>query len=182
MQRLVFATGNKEKLREAEAILGFKLDGTNLIIDEIQSLDGVEVATKKARAYYDKLNEPLFAEDSVAEIEAIKPLPGPYIKDFWSVLGNEGLCRFVDGKSRRIVNKVILVFIDENNEEHVFVGETVGEIAEHPVGEDGWGWDPIFIPEGTRETYAQMGLDQKNKYSSRSKALIEFRKWIQNHD
>lgn len=179
MDKLTFATGNKDKLREAERILNIKLHGTNLEIDEIQSLDGAEVAIKKARAYFNALKRPLFSEDSIVVFKALKPLPGPYIKDFWKALGNGGLCNLLEGKSREVVNEVIIVFIDKNGKEYVFSGKTIGQIAHKPKGKKGWGWDPIFVPDGSTKTYGEMEANEKNKYSARQKAFLKFSKWLQ---
>ena len=182
MDKLIFATGNKGKLEEAEIILGRKLVATDLEVDEIQSLDGTEVATKKARAYFKELKKPIFVEDSVGSFKAIHPLPGPYIKDFWKVFGNQGLCDLLDGKSREVTNEVIVVYIDSKGKEYVFKGVTKGTIATKPKGDKGWGWDPIFIPKGSNKTFGEMEMAEKNKYSARKKAFIKFKKWIENNE
>ena len=175
---IIFATGNKDKLREAEDILGIRVTGTELEVDEIQSLDPVEVAIKKAKDYYKILGKPLFIEDSTATFKALNKLPGPYLKDFYVSLGNEGLARLLDGKVRSAEVSTVLVFIDEFGKEHVFIGKLNGSIAKKPRGDKGWGWDPVFIPKGSLKTFGEMGEAEKNKYSMRAKALKLFKKWL----
>ncbi len=175
---IIFATGNKDKLREAENILGIEVKGTKLEVDEIQSLDPIKVAVKKAKDYFVKLGKPLFVEDSTATFKALNKLPGPYLKDFYVSLGNEGLTRLLDGKDRGAEVSTVLVFVDEFGKEHVFLGKLNGSIAEKPRGDKGWGWDPVFIPKGSKKTFGEMEESQKNKYSMRAKALKLFKKWL----
>lgn len=175
---IIFATGNKDKLREAEHILGIKVTGTELEVDEIQSLDPVKVAVRKARDCYKLLNKPLFVEDTIVTFTALNKLPGSYIKDFYESLGNEGLARLLDGKARSAEVSTILVFIDESGKENVFIGKFNGSISEKPRGDKGWGWDPIFIPEGSNKTFGEMEEVEKNKYSMRARALKLFKKWL----
>ena len=91
MIKLYFATGNEGKLKEAQNILGVDVEGVGLEIDEIQSMDPVEVAVKKARAYYSALKKPIFIEDVSVSIKALYGLPGTYIDAFMQSLGNEGI-------------------------------------------------------------------------------------------
>ena len=175
---IIFASGNKDKIREAESILGIKVEGTTLEIDEIQSLDTTEVTSKKAGAYYKELKKPVFVEDSAAIFKALEPLPGPYIKDFYEALGNKGICRLLDGKSRDVVARATVVFKDDVGGEQVFIGDVEGEIAESPRGDLGWGWDPIFIPKGSGKTFGEMTMEEKNKYSHRRIAFKKFAKWL----
>jgi non-canonical purine NTP pyrophosphatase (RdgB/HAM1 family) len=175
---IIFATSNKDKVREAESILGVKVVGNSLEIDEIQSLDTTEVTVKKARAYFKELNKPVFVEDSAGIFKAIEPLPGPYIKDFYDALGNIGLCRLLEGKDRGVIARATVVYKDKQKDEHVFVGDVEGKIAKNPKGDSGWGWDPIFIPNGSNKTFGEMTMVEKNKFSHRRIALEKFAKWL----
>ena len=82
MKKLYFATTNEGKLKEAKSILKVEVVGTPLEIDEVQSMDPIEVATKKARLYFEKLRKPIFVEDVSVFIKALNGLPGPYIDAF----------------------------------------------------------------------------------------------------
>ena len=181
IDRIFFATTNEGKIREAQEILGVKVNGTSLEIEEIQSLDPLNVAVAKARAYFDALKEPLFVEDTSLSFEGLNGLPGPYISDMAKALGNEGLAELIKGKSRKAQAQVTLVFVDSKGKEHSFIGVTEGTIAVSPKGEGGFGWDPIFIPEGEKRTFGEMSLEEKNKYSMRAKALMAFKEWLSSH-
>ena len=178
MRKIYFATTNEDKIREAKAILDVDVVGTDIEIDEIQSLDPVVVAIAKARAYHQKLKKPIFVEDGSASFKALNTLPGPYLKDFYEALGNDGLCKLLNGKKRDAVVRVVIVFIDSKNKEHVFTGEVEGEIVAKPRGKKGWGWDPVFRPKGSRKTFGEMTMNEKNKYSMRAIALQHFKKWL----
>lgn len=180
MQKLIFATGNKGKLAETKSILGFAVEGVSLDIDEVQSLDPVEVAVKKAKAYFFKLKKPVFVEDVSLIFKALGSLPGPYIDSFSKELGNEGMIELLNGKTREGTAQTTIVFVDKKGKEHIFKGLIKGRISRKPKGDNGFGWDPIFIPKGSTKTFAEMELKEKNKYSMRKKALQKFKKWLKN--
>ncbi|MCK9368634.1 RdgB/HAM1 family non-canonical purine NTP pyrophosphatase [Candidatus Dojkabacteria bacterium] len=176
---IYFGTTSEGKLSEARSIFKCEIIGTPLKIDEIQSLDVVDVATKKARGYFKELNKPVFIEDVGLFFEELNGLPGAYINDFYDALGNQGLIDLLKGrKNRKALAKTVIVFIDESGIEHVFEGEISGRISENILGEKGWGWDPIFIPDGSDKTFAQMPLQEKNKYSMRAQAMEKFKKYL----
>lgn len=182
INKIAFATTNEGKLKEARELLGIEVEGSGLEIDEIQSLDKSIVAEKKARAYYDKLQKPILVEDVSLEIEALNNLPGTYINDFSKALGNEGICELLkDKENRNATAYTTLVFIDEKGDSHEFVGEVKGKVSLHPRGADGFGWDPIFIPDGETRTFAEIKAEEKNKYSMRAKAFEKFKAWLSNH-
>lgn len=179
MNKLIFATGNKGKLEEAKIILGIDVVGTNLEIDEIQSLDSVEVAVKKAKEYYKKLKKPIFVEDFSFNFKSLNGLPGVYIDSFLKALGNDGIISLLKNKKdRTAVAQATVVYIDKKGKEHIFIGKVNGKIALKQKGKNGFGWDPIFIPDGSKKTFAEMELKEKNKYSMRKKALMKFKNWL----
>ncbi len=175
----IFASSNKNKLREIEEILGIKIEGTSLEIDEIQSLDSDLVAIKKAEAYFDAIKKPLFVEDTSLSFKGLNGLPGTYINDFSKALGNDGLVGLLKGvKDRSAEARVTLVYKENKNSHKVFEGIVKGVISKSPKGENGFGWDAIFIPNGAKKTFGQMSLDEKNGFSMRTKALLLFKKWL----
>jgi len=180
-KKLTFATTNKGKLQEASRFLGIEVEGCGLEVDEIQSLDPEKVAIKKGVAYFEKLNNPILVEDVALTFHAFGKLPGTYINDFFQVLGNKGLTDLLHTmSSRKATALTTLVFIENKNEFHVFTGIVDGEIANEPRGNNGFGWDPIFKPDGSQQTFAEMGEVEKSKYSMRSKALVKFKAWLDN--
>jgi len=175
---MYFATTNQGKLKEASTILGVEVVGIPLEIDEIQSLDPIEVATKKARSYWSSLKKSLFVEDVALFIDSINGLPGTYIDAFMKALGNEGILEVLKSDEQRDATaQTTIVYVDVKGNNHLFVGRTIGSIALKPRG-GGFGWDPIFIPKGSKKTFGEMTMGEKNKYSMRSKALKEFKKWL----
>ena len=179
MKKIYFATNNEGKLKEAHNILGIEVIGSGLEIDEIQSIDPVEVAVKKARAYYEKLKKPIFVEDVSVSIKALNGLPGPYIDAFMKTLSNEGIVEVMKGKNnRKVVAQATVVYVSEKGKEEIFTGVVKGTISEKPKG-TGFGWDPIFIPKGETKTFGEMTLDEKNRYSMRAKALKKFKEWLE---
>lgn len=112
--------------------------------------------------------------------KAFKNLPGVYIKDFLENLGNEGLVKLIPKtKSRDAKAIAVLTYFDGRGKPKLFKGEVKGTIANKPKGSKGFGWDPIFIPQGSKKTFGQMDMEEKNKYSMRRKALLKLRKWLE---
>lgn len=180
MKKLYFATTNEGKLKEARDILDLEIDSTSLEVDEIQSLDPIEVAVKKAHSYFEKLRKPVFIEDVSLGFNTFGRLPGPYINDFFKELGNDGLIELMENqKDRSAIAQTTIVYVDKMGKMHVFEGVLNGRISEKAKGENGFGWDPIFIPEKADKTFGEMELKEKNKYSMRAKALKSFKNWLQ---
>ena len=167
-------TGNHNKAREAAEILGVELRSIALDLPELQDLDVAQVATVKAAAAREALGAPDFpilVEDSGLAVEAWNGLPGALTKWFLASVGNEGILRMLSGeenRSARAVCAVAIAFGDGST--RVFLGEVGGMIAPEPRGSGGFGWDPIFVPEGYAETYAELG-PRKHEDSHRARAL-----------
>lgn len=180
MKKIYFATTNANKLAEASELLGLEVQGMGLNIDEIQSLNSEEVVIKKAKAYFAQIKKPIFVEDTCLSFKALNGLPGTYINDFFDALGNEGLCKLLDTFSDCSAEaKVTIAFIKSENEIHTFEGVVKGTIARGPKGDQGFGWDPIFVPEGQNKTFAQMEASEKNEYSMRARAFEKFSRWLE---
>ena len=183
MDKLHFATINKDKLKEASEILKRRIIGIPGDVEEIQSMDLEKVATQKATGYYQVLKKPLFVEDVALSFSALKGLPGAYINDFSKVLGNDGLIELLKNKKdRKAVASTVIAYIPEAGKVYKFKGVVKGTIAKKPRGDNGFGWDAIFIPNGEKRTFAEMTLKEKNKYSMRKKALEKFSNWIEGQD
>lgn len=167
-------TSNHNKAREAEEILGVKLRAIALDLPEMQDLDVAQVAAVKAASAREALGDPdspILVEDSGLVIGAWNGLPGALTKWFLNSVGIEGLLRMLsaeEDRSARAVCAVAVAFADASV--RVFAGEVEGSIAPEPRGFGGFGWDPIFIPEGYKETYAELG-PRKHGVSHRARAL-----------
>ena len=171
--KAVFVTTNEHKLREVERILGVELERASPDVPEIQALDFGEVAARKARDASEALGsppQPVIVEDS--------GLPGALTKWFLTSVSNEGILGILSGEDRRASAVCAVAVVDAGGEVHHFRGEVPGSIAPEPRGEEGFGWDPIFVPEGGDLTYAQMG-DAKHEDSHRARAFRQVRGWLE---
>jgi non-canonical purine NTP pyrophosphatase (RdgB/HAM1 family) len=171
MEKITFVTGSADKARELENYLGIVVNQQKLDFPEIQSLDLEMVAIAKAEKAYDLLGVPVLVEDTALTFSALGKLPGPFIKYFLESLQNEGLVKLLNNfESREAIATTCFALADKNGVQ-TFVGETLGSVVDKPRGEEGFGWDAIFIPDGYTQTWAEMTLEEKQKTSMRRKAL-----------
>jgi non-canonical purine NTP pyrophosphatase (RdgB/HAM1 family) len=177
----LFVTSNPNKAREAAEIMGLELKSIALDLPELQDLDVAQVAAVKAAAARETLgapDSPILVEDSGFVIEAWNGLPGALTKWFLASVGNEGILKMLSGeenRSARAVCAVAIAFADGAT--RVFLGEVGGGIASEPRGSGGFGWDPIFVPEGYSQTYAEL-CSRKHEDSHRARALRAAREAI----
>lgn len=183
----VFVTSNEHKRREAAKILGVSLESAAPEVPEIQALDVAEVAAAKALAAHKALGfppRPVLVEDSGLVVEAWNGLPGAFTKWFVQSVGNEGLLRMIPPGEDRSARAVCVVAVAGGSSEvssenvRLFRGEVSGLLAHGPRGGEGFGWDPIFIPEGSSLTYAEMGA-AKHEDSHRARAFRAVREWLE---
>ena len=156
---LTFVTGNQNKADYLAKYLGVAIDHRKLDLDEIQSLNLHTVVEHKVRQAYGQLQSPVLVEDVSLEFNALGRLPGTFIRFFVDELSFEDICRLLDGKARGATARCTFAYFD-GAELILFDGAMRGRIADHPAGENGFGWDKIFIPEGYDITRAQM--DEEN--------------------
>ena len=185
--RALFVTTNEDKRREAQRILGVELVDAALgpqDVPEIQALDFAEAVVHKARAAREALGfppYPVLVEDSGLVIEVWNGLPGALTKWFLFSVGNEGILRMLSGEDRSARAVCTVAVADAGGVVRVFRGEVTGEIAPEPRGEGGFGWDPIFVPQGSGLTYAEMG-ENKHEDSHRARAFRQVRRWLEEQD
>ena len=179
--KAIFVTTNEHKRREVQEILGFELERADLDLPEIQAIDPAEVAADKARAAREALGRPglpVLVEDSGLMVDAWDGFPGALTKWLMQSIGNEGLLRMLppgEDRSARAVCVVALAQADGNV--LTFRGEVPGTLAQRPRGTGGFGYDPVFIPEWSSMTYAEMG-EGKNEDSHRARAFRAVREWL----
>ncbi len=174
-----FVTRSLDKLAEVERILGMKLERYDLELPEIQSIDVEEVIAYKAEYAYNALGKvPVMVEDTGLYIEAWNGLPGALVRWFLKSVGNAGICSMLHDQNRRAWAKTVVATYD--GQLRVFLGETRGQIAAAPAGEGGFGWNPIFIPEGASRTFAEMSPSEKDSYSMRRLAFEAMRAYYEN--
>ncbi len=189
---LVFATNNQHKLKEVQALLGNHFRLLSLVDigfdDEIpEDFDTLQDnALQKARFIHSRFGYNCFADDTGLEVEALNGEPGVYSARYAGEAKNPHdnivklLKNLVGVKHRRAQFRTVIALILNGNE-YLFEGNVDGEIIEEGRGGDGFGYDPIFLPEGYNQTFAEMPLELKNQISHRGRAvakLVDFLKSI----
>jgi len=181
VKKIVFATGNPNKLKEIKsAINSFEIVGlTDLDITEEIPETGItlkENALQKARYVYDKTGLNCFSDDTGLEIVALNNKPGVYSAMYAGANCNaennmqKVLKEMCGIRNRKAKFKTVIALI-LNGKEYFFEGGVNGEILQEKKGSDGFGYDPIFKPNGFSETFAQMSIELKNKISHRGLAV-----------
>lgn len=174
---LTFVTGNANKLAQLQQWLGVPLKHQSLDLDELQSVNSEEVVAHKAKQAYAQLQSPVLIEDVELVFLAIQPLPGPLVKWF-QLPGHEALCRMLDGfEDRRAYARVIYGLYDGATLQ-TFAGRVDGRIPKSPQGTSGFGFDPIFIPDGYDQTRAELGEVAYADTSPRKQALDELQTFL----
>lgn len=192
MKNLVFATGNIHKLQEVQGLFkeGFALSclkDVNITEEIPETADNlVDNALQKARYVYEKCGIPCFADDTGLEVDALDGAPGVYSARYAgeqkdSKLNMLLLLKNMNGNTNRNARfRTIIAYIDENAQEHIFEGEIKGKIIENMAGTNGFGYDPIFVPEGYDKTFAELSSEIKNTISHRARAMEKFLSYINN--
>jgi XTP/dITP diphosphohydrolase len=178
MKKLIFATHNKHKLREIQDILktSYQLLGLNElgfneeIPETAETLEGN--AQIKAEYIYNKLGLDCFSDDTGLEIEALQGAPGVYSARFagenCTFQDNVNkVLQLMDGVSNRKACFRCVICLILNGEKYFFEGRVNGKIIENQRGKEGFGYDPIFIPDDYSETFAEMPFEEKNNISHR---------------
>lgn len=174
---LRFVTGNAGKLREAEAFLKLKIEGVHADLDELQTTDLDNLATHKAMQAYQQVGHPVMVEDTALVFNAWGALPGPFIKFFLGEMGTGDLVRALGDFSDKSAEAICAVGLHDGREVHVFQGRVSGKIVP-PRGSGGFGWDPIFQPDESQKTFAEMELNEKQRFSMRAKALAALAEYL----
>lgn len=180
--KFLLASHNKNKLKELQSIFpeNYILQGLNDINDfeEIPETGTTlsENALIKARTIFEKYNTNVISDDTGLEIVSLNNAPGVMSarfagKDCNSQNNMDKVLLLMKGKSDRRASFKTVIALIINGEEHIFEGVINGNISEMKYGNGGFGYDPIFVPEGYTHTFAEMTLEMKNKISHRAKAL-----------
>ena len=166
-----FATKNENKIREVNEILGRSLEQISVELFEPQGVKVEDVVREKAKDAFHKTGKFVLVEDTSLELVAWNGLPGSLIKWFLDTVGNEGILRMLAQETnRKAIVKTAVGFFD-GAQVRVFVGKVSGTIPETVRGTGGFGWDPIFVPDGHEKSFAEMTSAEKNSISMRKLAL-----------
>lgn len=182
-RKLVFATNNAHKLDEIRAILGDEIEIVSLadigchtdIPETTDTLEGN--ALQKARYVYEHYHCDCFADDTGLEVEALDGAPGVHTARYAypdrhdPEANTRKLLDALKEKSSRRAQFRTAIALILNGEEHLFDGRVEGSIATEKRGTEGFGYDPVFIPEDSGKTFAELGVEAKNRISHRARAV-----------
>lgn len=187
--KLIFATNNAHKLAEVQAVLGEgyelvtprQMGITEDIPETASTLEGN--ARQKARYLYERTGLDCFADDTGLEVDALDGAPGVhsarYATDGHDFEANTRLLLHnMEGKEDRRARFRTAIILIEGGEEHLFEGRVEGEITHAPAGCGGFGYDPVFRPEGYEQTFAEMSADEKNAISHRARAVAKLVEYL----
>jgi XTP/dITP diphosphohydrolase len=190
MSNIVFATKNRHKISEVQSILGERYTIVNPeqlgfdgeIPEDEPTLEGN--ALQKARFIHRMFNLPCFADDTGLEVKALNGAPGVYSARYAGEGKNSEdniiklLNELSDKDNRDARFRCVIAYIDHSGAEHLFEGIVNGEILFEKQGDDGFGYDPVFVPEGFLISFAQMSRVEKNLISHRGKAVSKFVEYL----
>lgn len=189
-KEIIFASGNEHKIAEVASMLGDTYVVRGLkevgILEEIpetaETLEGN--ASIKSHYLFDRLGCDCFSDDTGLEVEALSGAPGVKSARYAGEGKNSEenmalLLKKMEGATNRKAKFRTVVSLIQNGTEHLFEGEVCGTICTTKSGSEGFGYDPIFEPEGYSTTFAEMSMDEKNRLSHRARAinkLVDFLK------
>lgn len=187
--KIIFATNNLNKLKEIQFALGeeFKL----LSLSDIgfegeipETGDTLEAnAQEKAEYIAERYDFPVFSDDTGLEVHALSGKPGVHTAHYSGTRNSEKnmakvLDEIKDDTNRKAQFRTVIAFVNSGIV-HLFEGMVNGKLAFSPKGSDGFGYDPIFIPEGETRTFAEMSLEEKSRQNHRVRALKKFVEFLQ---
>ena len=179
MRKIIFASTNEGKFKEILLYLrnfDIEIEFMRFKSTEIQSEILEEIVMEKSKVAYKKIDRPLIVEDTGLFINSLNGFPGPYSSYVFQTIGNRGILDLLSNKENRFALFRTVIAYNDGNAKMTFTGETRGAISDH-VTEGGWGYDPIFTPEGSSFTYGQQGITNKIGISHRTHALNHFAEW-----
>lgn len=191
--KILFATNNAHKLSEVQAVLG---DGYTLVTprecgvmeeipEEQETLEGN--ALQKARYLHDRTGLDCFADDTGLEVEALGGAPGVHSARYATdghdfAANNRLLLKNLQGVGNRRARFRTVIALILNGEEHLFEGVVEGCILDHETGHEGFGFDPLFVPDGCERTFAEMSAAEKNAISHRGRAVRKLAEYLHAHE
>jgi len=180
-RKVIFVTGNPNKLREVQLLMGddIQIEAVDIDLPEYQG-EPMEIAAKKCLTAYESIKAPVIVEDTGLCFNAYKGLPGPYIKWFLHAVRPDGLYRMLSGfEDKTGYAQCIFAYFDGESMDkpELFDGRCNGTIVP-PSGDNHFGWDPIFKPDGYAQTYAEMDKHVKSEISHRGRAFRKLKQYL----
>ena len=183
--RVIFlATGNFHKFNESRMVLAdYGIAAVMLKVKavEIQNDSLKEIAKASAMDAFDRCHLPVIVEDAGLFVEALKGFPGPYAAYVYKTIGNPELLKLMEKVvNRKATFRSVIAYYDGREQPVCFEGEASGTIAKQEMWgklKTGFGFDPIFQPIGSKNSFAEMGIEEKNLFSHRANAVRRFAEW-----
>ena len=183
--RVIFlATGNFHKFNEARRVLAeFGIAAGMLRVKnvEIQSDSLKEIAKASVIDAFNRCHLPVVVEDAGLFVDALKGFPGPYAAYVYKTISNPGVLKLMENvDDRKATFRSAIAYYDGRSAPVCFEGEAVGKIAYDEIWgnlKTGFGFDPIFQPSGSKKTFAEMTIEEKNGFSHRANAIRKFTEW-----
>lgn len=172
MPHITIVTGSPQKLREIRQVLpkDFIITSQAIELEEIQTLDRTKLLTHKLKQAYEILKRPILVEDVAAELGCLNGLPGPFIKFFEEQLGESALYILAEKFTDRSCRIICTAGFYDGKKLVIKEGIVSGEIV-NPRGENGWGFDKVFVQSGRSKTNGELTTEEKNQDSHRSRAF-----------
>ncbi len=187
--KILFATNNAHKLAEVQAVLGDAYTlvtprdcgVTEEIPEEQETLEGN--ASQKAHYLHDRTGLDCFADDTGLEVEALGGAPGVHSARYATdghdfAANNRLLLKNLEGVENRRARFRTVISLILNGEEHLFEGRVEGRILDRETGHEGFGFDPLFVPDGSDRSFAEMSAEEKNAVSHRGRAVRKLAAWL----
>lgn len=187
MAVLTFVTGNAHKFAEARDKIQVALPALELVqqaadLVEIQAITLEPVAKFKLEQARELVQGSVFIEDAGFFVEAFPGFPGVYSADIFRMIGNEGVLRLLAGETNRAARfEAVVAYHDApTGKDHLFKGVVRGTVADRVRGDQGFGYDPIFLPaDHPSKTFGELTAREKNALSHRARALREFMDFLE---
>ncbi len=170
--KLLFVTSNENKCREVQEILQCPIKMVDVDLEEVQTTDLNTLIRHKANQAYAHVQVPVLVEDTSLYFHAWNGLPGPLIKWFLKSMGTENLVKALSSFQNKSAEAITCLGFADGNQVHLFEGKISGTIVP-PRGENGFGWDTIFQPDGYDLSFAEMASEQKSAISMRKQAVAQ---------
>lgn len=176
---VTFITGNRHKAEYLQRLLGVDIAYQKVELDEIQSIHLYEIVEHKLKQAYDVLQKPVLVEDVSLEFHTLSGLPGPFVKFFVEQVGLAKTCRLLDSFDDRSATAKCTFGYFDGTTKKLFHGSILGEIAQEPRGDGGYGWDAIFMPKGYGgRTRAELSQAENEETYQIIKPIAEVRRFL----
>jgi XTP/dITP diphosphohydrolase len=180
MHDLRFLSGNQFKIDEVRAIMSkinIEVISVDHKINEIQTIDVAGLVHDKCIKAFQKVSRPIFVEHTSLHISPLNGFPGGLTQIFWDTLKADKVAEIFGNTADPSVKATTRIAYCDGKKVHQFEGEVHGKISSEPRGSRDFQWDCIFIPDGEKLTFAEMG-EQKNDISMRRRALEKFAEFL----